>query len=259
MEIDLIKQLYLLKWYEQEGIYELVKNQPINRTQNNDNDIIKNNDTIIDYAAKYNEKKINSNSNIEKLIANVANIEELESIIKDYDLCHLKAISNKTCFKEGNTSAKIILVSDYPKADDDLSGRIFSGLVSDLLVKMLISINLSINDVYMTNIIYWRTPGDRNPSDEEIILCKPFLERQIEILKPKIIITLGEIATNVLLNKNNTIMQSRGTWHSFNNRKIEYPVMPMLHPSYLLRQPAQKKLAWHDLLLIKDKIDELNL
>jgi uracil-DNA glycosylase len=257
MEADLVKKLYLLKWYEQEGICELVNNKPINRSQYNNSDLIKNNNTIVNYASKPSNKKINSN--IRKLISSVTNIEELECIIKDYDLCHLRAISNKTCFKEGSNIAKILLVSDYPKADDDLSGRIFSGLVSDLLIKMLLSINVSINDVYMTNVVYWRTPGDRNPSDEEIITCKPFLDRQIEIVKPKIIITLGEIATNTLLNKNNTIMELRGTWQSYDNKKIECPVMPMLHPSYLLRQPAQKKLAWHDLLLIKDRIHELNL
>ena len=110
----------------------------------------------------------------------------------------------------------------------------------------------------MTNIVYWRTPGDRTPSNEEIISCKPFLERQIEIIKPKIIITLGEIATNTLLNKDGSIMELRGNWHNFNNKKIECSVMPILHPSYLLKQPAQKKLAWHDLLLIKDKITALN-
>ena len=129
-----------------------------------------------------------------------------------------------------------------------------------LLDKMMLAIGLSREtNAYISNIIPWRPPGNRNPSSVEIALCMPFIQRHIELVAPKIIITLGSTAFTSLVNTGETISKARGCWHSYQTPNLAAPVlvMPVFHPAFLLRTPAQKKAAWRDFLNISQKLEEL--
>jgi DNA polymerase len=151
-----------------------------------------------------------------------------------------------------------MLIGEAPGAQEDRQGKPFVGPSGQLLDRMLATIGLDRSKVYITNVIYWRPPGNRTPTAAEIATCQPFLERQIELLQPKLLVFVGGIAARALLGVTEGVTKLRGrpfTYEAGDGRSI--PAIVMFHPAYLLRQPAQKRYSWRDLLAIKEKIKNL--
>jgi len=182
-------------------------------------------------------------------------LDELEKHLRSFDGCALKATAKSTCFYRGNPAARLMVIGEAPGRDEDLAGKPFVGRAGQLLDRMLAAIDLSEADAHITNIVYWRPPGNRTPTPEEAQACRPFLERQIEIVSPDFILTLGGPAAKAMLNTSEGILRLRGRWRevAIGDRTIR--LMPTLHPAYLLRQPEAKRQAWRDLLQLKAALD----
>ena len=185
-------------------------------------------------------------------------MEELKNALAGFDGCALKKMAKNLCFADGRPQSALMLVGEAPGRDEDLAGVPFVGRAGQLLDQMLAAIDLSRKeDLWITNTVYWRPPGNRNPTLAESEICRPFLERQIELNKPKIIVALGGAAAKNLLATRAGIMRLRGKWHKVEIGGHKAQLMPTLHPAYLLRTPAAKKLAWHDFLMIREKLREV--
>jgi DNA polymerase len=187
-----------------------------------------------------------------ELAGRCTSLGELEAELARFDGCPLRETAIKLCFADGSPDAPIMLIGEAPGAEEDRQGRPFVGQSGQLLDRMLATIGLDRTTVYITNVIYWRPPGNRAPTAAEIAACQPFLERQIELLRPRLIIFAGGIAARALLGLKEGVTRLRG-------RRFNYPLadgtripcLVMFHPAYLLRQPAQKRFAWRDLLAIR--------
>ena len=175
-------------------------------------------------------------------------LEIVKEELKDCKRCKLYKERNHIVFGEGNEDARLMLIGEAPGHEEDLQGRPFVGAAGHLLDNMLKAINLSRREVYIANIVKCRPPQNRKPERDEIEACKPFLLKQIDIIKPSIICTLGSIATQTLLETKTPITKLRGHIYDFSGIKL----IPTFHPAYLLRNPYQKKGAWEDLKLIEE-------
>ena len=144
-----------------------------------------------------------------------------------------------------------MIIGEAPGRDEDLEGKPFVGRAGQLLDKMLAAIGLSEADVHITNIVYWRPPGNRTPTPQEAQVCRPFLDRQIELVAPQLLMTLGGPAASAVLDVQGGIMKARGRWRELASGGRTIRALPSLHPAYLLRTPAAKRLVWRDLLAIK--------
>jgi DNA polymerase len=148
-----------------------------------------------------------------------------------------------------------MLIGEAPGRDEDIAGRPFVGRAGQLLDRMLASIGLDEAGVYITNVVYWRPPGNRTPTPEEVEACAPFLARQIELVAPKVLVLLGGAAAKSMLGTSEGIMRLRGKWLNYAARNGTISTLATLHPAYLLRNPSAKRLAWRDLLMIKAALD----
>ena len=185
-------------------------------------------------------------------------LAELERALAEFDGCALKETALNLCFADGNPQARLMLIGEAPGAEEDRKGKPFVGASGQLLDKMLATVGLDRSNVYITNVIYWRPPGNRAPTQAEIAACQPFLERQIALLKPELIVFVGGIAARALLGVQEGVTKLRGRSFQYAAEAGPIPAMVMFHPAYLLRQPAQKRLAWRDLLAIRHKLDKIN-
>lgn len=185
-------------------------------------------------------------------------LDELKELLAGFDGCNLKFTAKSLVFADGNPAAPVMFVGEAPGREEDLEGLPFVGRSGQLLDRMLAAIGLDRTNAYIANVIPWRPPGNRTPTPLETEICRPFIERQIELADPKVLVTLGGPSAKVLLNTQEGIMRLRGTWrvHVTASGK-EIPAMPTLHPAYLLRNPAHKKLAWRDFLEVKAKLRDL--
>ena len=190
--------------------------------------------------------------------ANCATLEELRAALESFDECALKRTAKNLVFSDGNPEGKVMFIGEAPGRDEDLQGKSFVGRSGQLLDRMLAAIGLDRDSVYIANVIYWRPPGNRDPSPVEMAQCRPFIKRQIELADPQIIVPIGAVPARELIGTTSGILRLRGQWKSYKVNDRDVPVMPSLHPAYLLRQPAQKKLAWRDMLAIRRKLDEMN-
>ncbi|MFA7307744.1 MAG: uracil-DNA glycosylase family protein [Hyphomicrobium sp.] len=189
-----------------------------------------------------------------RIAREAGSLEALEAALKTFDGCGLKATATKLCFYRGAPTADLMIVGEAPGRDEDLEGKPFIGRAGHLLDKMLAAIGLGETSVHITNIVYWRPPGNRTPTPQEALACRPFLERQIELVSPKIVVAVGGSAAKELFGVAEGIMRLRGKWReiAIGQRKIQ--AIATLHPAYLLRTPAAKNLVWQDLLQIRSKL-----
>lgn len=180
-------------------------------------------------------------------------LHELEAALRAFNGCNLKATAKSTVFADGNPEARVMLVGEAPGADEDRIGRPFVGRSGQLLDRMLAAIGLDRTNAYIANVIFWRPPGNRPPSDAEVAICRPFIERQIELASPDVLVFLGAQAAKALLPRDGQlgIMKLRGRWLDYPAGARTLRLMPTLHPAGLLRQPLNKRLAWRDFLEIK--------
>ncbi|MHB1109941.1 MAG: uracil-DNA glycosylase [Devosia sp.] len=189
-----------------------------------------------------------------ELAAKAQTMDELRAIMDGYDGCGLKLRATQLCFADGNPEAEIMLVGEAPGSEEDLQGKPFVGRAGKLLDRMLGAIGLDRTKVFIVNTVPWRPPGNREPSPEEMALCQPFLFRQIELVAPKILVTLGNVPTKALFATSMGITRMRGQWQELTLGGHRVKAMPTLHPAYLLRQPATKQMAWRDMLSLKRAI-----
>jgi len=180
-----------------------------------------------------------------------ASLEELAARLAAFEGCALKATAKNLCFYRGAARARLMLIGEAPGRDEDLEGKPFVGRAGQLLDKMLAAIGLGEQDVHITNIVYWRPPGNRTPTPQEAQACRPFLERQVELVAPEVVVLLGGAAAKHILDVPDGIMRVRGKWRELTVGGARVRALATLHPAYLLRTPAAKRLAWRDLLMIR--------
>ena len=185
-------------------------------------------------------------------------LEKLKKLIKSIKNCELKNSASKMVFSDGNINSKIMLVGEGPGAQEDKDGLPFVGRAGKLLDKMLEAISLSRKNVYISNVVNYRPPKNRKPTEEEITRYYPFLKSHIEIINPKILVLLGNTALNAIIGNDKVISKVRGKWMKKKIGGCEPFIIASFHPAFLMRQPDQKKLAWIDLKLIREKIKQLN-
>jgi DNA polymerase len=184
---------------------------------------------------------------------------DLRERLSRFEGCGLKATATQLVFGDGNPSADIMFMGEAPGADEDRQGVPFVGRAGQLLDKMLAAIELDRSKVYIANVVPWRPPGNRTPTPLETAACLPFTRRQIELVDPKILVCLGAAAAQTLLGSKDGIMRMRGRWFTYREGDKDIRAIAMLHPAYLLRQPAQKKLAWQDLRILAKEINRLQI
>jgi uracil-DNA glycosylase family 4 len=185
-------------------------------------------------------------------------LEELREVMAAFDGCNLKFTAKNLVFADGNPEAALMLVGEAPGRDEDLEGLPFVGRSGQLLDRMLAAIGLDRRSAYIANVIPWRPPGNRTPTPHETEICRPFIARQIELASPKVLVALGGPSAKLLLSTPDGILKLRGKWQVHTTPSgVAIPTMPTLHPAYLLRTPAHKKLAWRDFLEVKAKLRSL--
>lgn len=182
-------------------------------------------------------------------------LDELEALVAEFEGCALRFSAKSLVFADGNPKARVMLVGEAPGADEDRAGRPFVGRAGQLLDRMLASIGLDRDGVYIANIVPWRPPGNRTPTPQEVAICRPFVERQIALAAPEFLVCLGSAAAQTLLGSKDGILKTRGRWLPYATERRDIRALPMLHPAYLLRQPVQKRLAWRDLRLLRRALD----
>ena len=204
-----------------------------------------------------NRYKINSNLAIQG--SKGKELQELKRLITGIKNCELKKNSTNIVFSDGNPNAKIMIIGEGPGANEDLEGVPFIGRTGELLDKMLLSINLDRDNIYITNVVNYRPPENRNPTEEEIARYLPYLTKHIEIINPKILILLGGAALNAIIGDGQVISEARGKWIDKKIGKCSTSVIASFHPAFLMRQPDQKKLSWGDLKMVRKKILDLKI
>ena len=206
-----------------------------------------------------NRFKINNSNNAKNILDKAEKLSDLKKIINSIKSCDLKNNSKNLILGDGNANSPLMLIGEAPGSVEDLSCLAFQGEVGKLLKKMLIAINIKINDVYLTYSVNFRPPNDRKPTTQEIKRYSEFLKEHIAIINPKIIILMGSTAMESLTGINNKISSERGDWKEVIIKDKNYPIMITFSPSYLIRFPENKKYSWEDLKKIRQKIKDLNI
>lgn len=193
-----------------------------------------------------------------EVAAAATTLDALKTAFSAFNGCALKQTAMNFVFADGNPKGRLMFVGEAPGAQEDRQGLPFVGPAGQLLDKMLAAIGLErAKDAYITNMLPWRPPGNRQPTDAEIAACLPFTERHICLAAPEILILVGGTAAKTLLHTNQGIMRLRGRWFSYQGPGMDAPIpaRALFHPAYLLRSPAQKREAWQDLIAIKHRLD----
>jgi DNA polymerase len=177
-------------------------------------------------------------------------LEVLREMLEKFDGCALKSTATRLVFADGNPQARIMFVGEAPGREEDIEGLPFVGRSGQLLNRMISAIGLDRSNVYIANVIPWRPPGNRTPTPQETQICLPFIQRQIELVNPDVLVTLGNPSTQTLLSTREGIMKTRGRWFDYDTGTRIIRALPTFHPAYLLRSPSYKRLAWQDLRAI---------
>ena len=216
---------------------------------------------FINYNLIYNNTAINRyKKDTFKISGNKAEkLEKLKKSILNIKNCELKKNATNIVFADGNPKAKIMLIGEGPGANEDQEGLPFVGRAGALLDKMLASINLDRKNTYITNVVNYRPPENRRPTEEEIAKYLPYLKQHIEIINPRILVLLGSTALNAIIGNKIVISKARGQWTEKQFGKCKASVIVTFHPAFLMRQPAQKKMAWIDLKMIREKKSKLRI
>jgi uracil-DNA glycosylase len=184
-------------------------------------------------------------------------LEVLRSMLENFDGCALKSTATRLVFADGNPRARIMFVGEAPGREEDIEGLPFVGRSGKLLDRMIAAIGLDRSKVYIANVIPWRPPGNRTPTPQETQICLPFIQRQIELVNPDILVTLGNPSTQTLLSTREGIMKTRGRWFDFDTGTRVIRAIATFHPAYLLRSPSYKRMAWQDLRAIAKALEQL--
>jgi len=279
---DLLK---VLKWYKDNGVDDCVNETLVDNfsekicdkvKDENPDFISKSNssknliDTVKALTQRTNNLSNDVSSNLVKLedIINSAreaadsakSLDELRKVVEEFEGCSsIKQIANNTVFGEGNPESDILIIGEAPGNNEDLQGRPFCGEDGKLMDAMFEALGYKRSSLYITNTLFWRPPGNRTPTMEELAMCKPFVEKHIALVRPKLILMMGATVLTNMLSITESITKVRRKFFDYINKYLDYTVKatPLFHPSYLLRQPIKKRDAWKDLLNIKYQIDLL--
>ena len=186
-------------------------------------------------------------------------IEELKAALTRYDGVSLRKTATNLVFADGNPKAEVMLVGEAPGADEDRQGLPFVGVSGQLLDRMMAAIGFDRSTFYITNVCFWRPPGNRKPTEAELAAQQPFVLRHIELVKPKVLVLVGGSSAQMLLGTTDGITRLRGKWFDYRSDGLDQPIptLPIFHPAYLLRQPELKREAWRDLLKLRVRLDAL--
>jgi uracil-DNA glycosylase len=240
----------LLRWYVAMGADEAIAEQPIDRL------------TTPAAAAALPRPAVAAlpdPASARQLAAAATSLAELEAAIRAFDGCALKRTATNTVFADGVSGADLMVIGEAPGADEDRLGRPFVGRSGQLLDRMLAAIGYDRRqNAYITNVLFWRPPGNRKPTNEEIAACLPFVWRHIALLRPKAVMICGGTATSALLGRAEGITRLRGRWFDLEVEGLDRTLagMATYHPSFLLRTPARKGEAWRDLLALQSKLKD---
>ena len=240
--------LNLLNLYKESGVDELISSRPKNRT-------VRKKDYVSEKMQKsdeMNSAKVSEEINLE----GINTLKELKHNMSTFQGCQLYKSATNMVFSDGNPKSKIMLIGEAPGHDEDLQAKPFVGRSGKLLDKMLEAIDLNREKVYIANIIPWRPPANRRPTEDEINSCLPFILKHIEIIKPSALMLLGSTAAFAILRNKEGISKIRGKWVDLKINQMTIPTIPTFHPAFLLRQPGQKKHVWTDLQSLRDKIKQ---
>ena len=183
-------------------------------------------------------------------------LEVLRSLLENFDGCALKSTATRLVFADGNPKARIMFVGEAPGREEDIEGLPFVGRSGQLLNRMIATIGLDRSSAYIANVIPWRPPGNRTPTPQETQICLPFIQRQIELVNPDVLVTLGNPSTQTLLSTREGIMKTRGRWFEYDTGTRVIRALATFHPAYLLRSPSYKRLAWQDLRSIATMLEQ---
>lgn len=187
---------------------------------------------------------------------NAQSLEALRAIMATFEGCALRSMAKQLVFADGNPRARVMFVGEAPGREEDLEGRPFVGRSGQLLDRMLATIGLDRTQAYITNIIPWRPPGNRDPTPQETTVCLPFIRRHIELVDPDVLVCLGKPAMNGLLGIDEGIRRMRGKWMPYDTGRRQIRAMPTYHPAFLLRSPLEKRQSWRDLIAVKRALGE---
>src|ERR1700722_8322232 len=183
-------------------------------------------------------------------------LEALRELLEKFDGCALKSTATRLVFADGNPQARIMFVGEAPGREEDLEGLPFVGRSGKLLDRMIAAIGLDRSSAYIANVIPWRPPGNRTPTPQETQICLPFIQRQIELVNPDVLVTLGNPSTQTLLQTREGIMRTRGKWFDYDTGSRTIRALATFHPAYLLRSPSYKRMAWQDLRSVAKALEQ---
>nr|WP_249148380.1 uracil-DNA glycosylase [Bradyrhizobium sp. AUGA SZCCT0177] len=185
-------------------------------------------------------------------------LEALRTLLENFDGCALKHTATRLVFCDGNPQARIMFVGEAPGRDEDIEGLPFVGRSGKLLDRMIAAIGLDRSKAYIANVIPWRPPGNRTPTPQETQICLPFIQRQIELVNPDVLVTLGNPSTQTLLSTREGIMKTRGKWFDYDTGTRSIRAIATFHPAYLLRSPSYKRMSWQDLRAIAKELEKVS-
>lgn len=256
----------LLKWYVECGVDETISDSPTNWFEIQENTQSNQSVKSLNSAPSRSASKAPLASHKDVIehagkAATAANsLEELKQAILEFEGCSLKNTASNTVFSDGNPESDIMVIGEAPGAEEDRIGKPFVGEAGMLLDRMFAAIDMNReNDFYITNVLPWRPPGNRKPTEAECDICLPFVKRHIELFKPKMIILIGGTSASAIMNNQTGISKLRGKWTDYKIGDEAVPMIPIFHPAYLLRQPQFKKKTWHDLLGIRERLESLSI
>ena len=183
-------------------------------------------------------------------------LEALRALLENFDGCALKHTATRLVFADGNPQARVMFVGEAPGRDEDIEGLPFVGRSGKLLDRMIAAIGLDRSKAYIANVIPWRPPGNRTPTPQETQVCLPFIQRQIELVNPDVLVTLGNPSTQTLLSTREGIMRTRGKWFDYDTGTRTIRAIATFHPAYLLRSPSYKRMSWQDLRAIAKALEQ---
>lgn len=264
--------LAALQWYVDAGVDEAVGCEPINRFVPVVKPAMAEPEAAVrpvsatgqaDRAAPAARQGGQAAQSARDIAAACQTLGDLKTAIEGFEGCGLQTTAHSTVFADGDPNSGLMLIGEAPGREEDREGRPFVGRSGQLLDRMFAAIGRHRSQpdqggFYITNVVPWRPPGNRNPTPEEIAICQPFIERHIELVAPKVIVALGGVSAKYLLDTSTGIMKLRGKWGTYALGDTSVPTLPLFHPAYLLRQPAQKRYAWADLQMLDEKLKSLN-
>ena len=258
-----ISPLDALRWHIEMGVDELIDDQPIDRYA-----------TAAIPPAAVTVQSPSANSQPARPAAPASpgqplapsegardanSIEDLRERLETFEGCALKFTATNTVFADGDPASDVMFIGEAPGVDEDRQGLPFVGASGQLLNRMLSALGRERTSIYISNILFWRPPGNRSPTAAETAACLPFVQRHIELARPKVLVFLGGSSAKTMLDRTEGIMRLRGKWFDYMSEELGTPIpaMPTFHPAFLLRQSAQKREAWRDLLAIQEKLEEI--